>query len=51
MGNAGKNRRNQIEAEDTVHGVVLSVDSVEESDFCNWLCEAVQLSAVLDFTY
>ena len=51
MGNAGKNKRSQLTAEDTVHGTVLSVDSMEESDFCNWLCEAVQLSAVLDFTY
>lgn len=51
MAEQGKNRRRQLEAEDTVHGATLSVDSQEEVDFVNWLCEAHSLSAVGDFQY
>lgn len=40
MNKAGKNRRKQIEVEDSIHGAVLSVDSQEEVDFVNWCCEA-----------
>ena len=36
----GKNKRRQLLVEDTVHDVQLSVDSVEEVDCVNWLCEA-----------
>lgn len=51
MANAGKNKRRQIEVYDSVHDIMLSVDSVEERDFCNWCCEAVQLSVLNDFRY
>ena len=47
----GKNKRRQLLVEDTVHDVQLSVDSAEEVDCVNWLCEAVQLSIINDFTY
>lgn len=47
----GKNKRRQIEVEDTVHGTVLSADSMEEVDFINFLCEACDLSAISDFSY
>lgn len=30
MADRGKNKRRQLEAEDTLHGTTLSVDSVEE---------------------
>ena len=36
----GKNKRRQLLVEDTVHNKQLSVDSVEEVDTVNWLCEA-----------
>lgn len=36
----GKNKRRQLEAYDSLHSVMLSVDSQEEVDFVNWLCEA-----------
>lgn len=36
----GKNKRRQLLVEDTVHDVQLSVDSAEEVDCVNWLCEA-----------
>ena len=48
---SGKNRRKQLTARDVVHGVELSVDSVEEVDFVNWACEACQLSILQDFQY
>lgn len=51
MENAGKNRRRQLDAWDSAHGRALSVDSVEESDFINWLCEAKSLSVINDFQY
>ena len=51
MADAGKNRRKQLEVLDDVHGVTLSVDSVEEQFFVDWLCEAAQLSIVQDFMY
>lgn len=51
MADRGKNKRRQLEAEDTLHGTTLSVDSVEEQDFVNWLCEAAELSVVQDFSY
>ena len=38
--NMGKNKRRQLLVEDTVHDVQLSVDSAEEVDCVNWLCEA-----------
>ena len=47
----GKNKRRQLLVEDTVHNKQLSVDSVEEVDTVNWLCEATQLSIINDFTY
>ena len=34
-----------------MHNVVLSVDSQEEVDFVNWLCEAHTLSVINDFQY
>lgn len=51
MADKGKNNRRQIEAHDSLHGTVLSVDSMEELDFCNWLCEAAELSIINDFVY
>ena len=51
MADAGKNRRRQLEAWDSVHGRTLSVDSKEEQDFINWLCEANSLSVIGDFQY
>lgn len=51
MADRGKNTRRQLEIEDTVHGKTLSVDSVEECDFINWLCEAHDLSVIGDFQY
>lgn len=38
--NSGKNKRRQLEAYDSLHDAILSVDSAEEVDFVNWLCEA-----------
>ena len=49
MADRGKNNRRQLEADDIVHGVTLSVDSQEEIDFVNWLCEAHELSVINDF--
>lgn len=46
---AGKNKRKQLTVDDTVHGVQLSVDSAEEVDFVNWVCEACLLSVIQDF--
>ena len=40
MADTGKNNRRQLEAYDSLHGKILSVDSVEEQDFLEWLCEA-----------
>ena len=51
MALAGKNRNKQIEYFDEIHGCTLSIDSMEENDFLNWLTEAVQLSVVNDFVY
>ena len=48
---SGKNKRRQLEAYDSLHSVMLSVDSQEEVDVLNWLCEAAQLSAISDFEY
>ena len=47
----GKNKRRQLLVEDTAHDVVLSVDSQEEVDTVNWLCEAKALSVISDFSY
>ena len=47
----GKNKRKQIEVLDDVHNVVLSVDSNEEKDCLNWLCEAKKMNIINDFTY
>ena len=49
MAEQGKNKRRQLEVEDTIHNKVLSVDSQEEIDFTNWLCEAIELSIISDF--
>lgn len=49
--NSGKNKRRQLEAYDSLHDAILSVDSAEEVDFVNWLCEAAQLSTIQDFEY
>ena len=51
MATSGKNKRRQLEAWDSAHGQSLSVDSAEECDFINWLCEAKSLSAIGDFQY
>ena len=51
MANSGKNKRRQLEAFDKFHNAALSVDSVEEKDFINWLNEAVELSVITDFDY
>jgi len=51
MADSGKNGRRQLEAYDSLHGRTLSVDSREEVDAINWLCEAAELSAVRDFEY
>lgn len=51
MNNIGKNKRRQLEVEDTVHNVILSVDSEEECDFIHWLNEAKELSVINDFQY
>ena len=47
----GKNKRRTLEAEDTVHGRTLQVDSQEEADFLLWLNEATRLGLVVDFEY
>ena len=47
----GKNKRRQLLVEDTAHDAVLSVDSQEEVDTVNWLCEAKSLSVINDFSY
>ena len=47
----GKNKRRQLLIEDTAHDAVLSVDSQEEVDTVNWLCEAKALSVINDFSY
>lgn len=47
----GKNKRSKFIANDTIHNVQLSVDSMEEIDFINWACEACQLSIIQDFQY
>ena len=51
MANSGKNKRRQLEAFDKFHNAALSVDSVEEKDFINWLNEAIELSVITDFDY
>ena len=47
----GKNKRRQLTGFDSKHNVELSLDSQEEVDFLNWLCEACQLNIVEDFQY
>lgn len=51
MATIGKNKRKQIEVNDTIHNCILSVDSQEEVDALNFCCEAVQLSVLNDFSY
>lgn len=51
MADTGKNKRRQLEVEDTLHGKTLLVDSVEEVDMVNWACEAAELSVIYDFEY
>lgn len=51
MSTRGKNKRRQFEVFDSVHDVTLSVDSQEEVDFTEWLCEAHGLSVINDFQY
>lgn len=47
----GKNTRRQLEIFDRLHSKTVYVDSVEESDMFNWLCEAAELGLILDFQY
>lgn len=47
----GKNKRHQIKVYDSIHQQTLEVDSIEEQDFLNWLCEATNLKIILDFQY
>lgn len=47
----GKNKRQQFEAFDKVHGRTVMVDSREEMDMLAWLCEAKDLGLILDFEY
>ena len=47
----GKNKRRTIEASDSVHNVKLDVDSCEEWDFIQWLCEAHSYGIIDDFQY
>lgn len=51
MATQGKNKRRQFEILDDIHDVNLSVDSIEECDTINWLCEANRLSIINDFEY
>jgi len=51
MKTIGKNKRRQIEIEDRIHDVILSVDSQEECDTLEWLSECVELSVINDFIY
>ena len=48
---SGKNTRRKFIVNDTIHNVSLSVDSIEEQDFVNWVCEACDLSIIQDFQY
>ena len=51
MAQQGKNKRRQLIANDTIHNVVLSVDSQEEIDTLSWLTECKQLGIINDFSY
>ena len=51
MAEKGKNKRRQLTAYDYIHNKELSVDSAEEVDTLNWLCEAKTLSIINDFEY
>ena len=47
----GKNTRKQVEAFDKVHNVLLSVDSLEEVEFIEWLNVACEMKIIKDFKY
>ena len=47
----GKNKRKQIQFKDDFHNIDLSMDSLEECDFCAWCCEAAKLGIIQDFSY
>ena len=51
MAQQGKNKRRQLIANDTIHNVILSVDSQEEIDTLSWLTECKQLGIINDFSY
>ena len=51
MAQQGKNKRRQLITNDTIHNVVLSVDSQEEIDTLSWLTECKQLGIINDFSY
>ena len=51
MAQQGKNKRRQLIANDTIHNIVLSVDSQEEIDTLSWLTECKQLGIINDFSY
>lgn len=51
MGEIGKNKRRQLEVEDRIHNVILSVDSQEEIDTLEFLSECKELSIINDFSY
>lgn len=48
---SGKNKRKQCICYDSVHNITLSVDSNEEEETLEWLCEAKSLSIINDFSY
>lgn len=47
----GKNRRSKFSVFDSIHNKTLSVDSQEEVEFTKWLCRAIELGIIQDFTY
>ena len=47
----GKNRRRTFCVEDTFHGKTIEVDSQEEVEFTKWICRAVELGIIQNFTY
>lgn len=47
----GRNKRRTILAHDSIHGLDLEMDSIEECDFLQWLCEAYVLGIISGFQY
>ena len=47
----GKNKRRQLECDDSFHGKKLQCDSLEECDFIYWCSEAASLGIIKDFIY